>query len=232
MENEARMKAIIAALLEDGGRTEAEAAGARAQAARLMVKHGLTEADVLSATPDMKTGTYDVGRYQWMVAKFIAGAIAKLTGTCAYSEALRTSAGRRSDRKRFSFAGYRPDVEQAEWLFSHIIDAGDTAAKGVGGDKAKSDLLAAFAVTVSRRLKMLQTATDEVRAEAGGTDLVVVKDAKVNEYVEQSVGKLCDGRAKGRRTQDQDAAARGREAGQKVSLARGVGSGPLAIGKQ
>lgn len=224
-----RTKALIAALLNEDGRTEAEAASAREKAARLLVRHGLTEAEVLSEDRDMARADTELGRHDWIVVKFLGGAIARLTGTTAWYRDLPAKTGRRSDRKLYSFAGYRPDVEQADWLMATVLAAGKAAARGVGNDRSKSDLLAAFAVTVARRLRDLTEATDTARAAAGSTALVPVKQANVDEYVREITGGLRDSRTRGRSLRDGAAAAEGRRAGAAVSLSRPLGKGPLAI---
>lgn len=224
-----RTKAMIAALLSDEGRTEAEMEAARRQAAKLMARHGFTEEDVLREDRDMKRADLEIGRHEWIVAKFIGAAVARLTGTQSWVQDLRASTGRRSDRKRYTFAGYRPDVEQAEWLMETVMTAAKGGSRVYKGDRAKSDFLAAFAVTVSRRISALCTELQEVRETQGSTALVVVKEANVRSYVEDLGVRLRDGRSGGRSIHDAAAASAGRAAGERVGLGRPIGSGPLAL---
>lgn len=228
-----RTKALIAALLSEDGRTEAEMEAAKRQAAKMMAKHGLTEADVLREDRDMLRADLEIGRHDWIMTKFVGAAIAALTGTKCWRMDLAASTGRRSDRKRWTFAGYRPDVEQAEWLMETVLEAGKRAARPYKGDRAKSDCLAAFAATVARRIHDLAEELDGVRAAEGSTELVVTKAANVDSYVADELGvRLQDGRSRGRGIRDQGAASAGRKAGAEVSLARPVGGcGPLALGR-
>ena len=124
-----RTKALISALLGEDGRTEAEMEAAKRQAAKMMARHGLTEADVLREDRDMLRADLEIGRHDWIMTKFVGAAIAALTGTKCWRMDLAASTGRRSDRKRWTFAGYRPDVEQAEWLMETVLEAGKRAAR-------------------------------------------------------------------------------------------------------
>lgn len=233
MRDQDDMKRIVAALLEDEGRTEAETQTARKLAAKLMAKHGLTEEDVLREDRDMLRADLDIGRHDWIMTKFVGAAVADLTGTGCWRMDLAASTGRRSDRKRWTFAGYRPDVEQAEWLMGTILDAGKRGARPYKGDRAKSDFLASFAATVARRIRELARELDDVREHEGSTALVVTKAANVDSYVTDELGvRLQDGRSRGRGIRDHGAATAGRKAGAEVSLSRPVGGrGPLAIGR-
>lgn len=228
--NEDRAKSLIAALLNTEGRTPDEIEAARKQAAKLMVKFDLTEEDVLREDRDMSTWFREVGRHQWLVARWVSPAIEELTCTRYFYSSIRANTGGRSDRKRTTFMGYRPDVEQAEWLLDTIIEAGNQAVSGAKTDKARSDLMTGFAMIVSQRIRELAAEVNKGRAAvATGTDLVVVKMALVDQFLEEQGIKLVDGKGRGRGVQDLDAFARGMDAGAKVSLSRPVGKGPLAI---
>ena len=231
-----RAKAMIAALLSTEGRTEDEVAAARLHAVRLMLKHGLTEEEVLASRPDMARSDTALGRYDWIVAKWIAKLVGDLCGVEPWFESKRgTGRTGRTDLKAYCYAGYRPDVEQAEWLLRTILDTAKAGSKAFKGDRPKGDYLAAFASTVARRLREMIAGLETARAETPtGTDLVVVKMARVGEYVSKELGiTLRDSRTRGRSLQDAHAAIRGREDGSTVSLARPVGSegGPLRIGR-
>ena len=233
MRNQEDMTRIIAALLEEAGKTEAEQEQTRKLAAKLMEKHGLTEEDVKKKDRDMLRADLEIGRHEWIMAKYFGSAIAKLTGTQSWRQDLRASTGRRSDRKKWTFAGYRPDVEQADWLMKTLLEAGTRGAKAYKGDRAKSDFLASFAAVVMRRVNELTEELETVRETSGSTDLVVVKEANVNSYVADELGvRLATGRTRGRGLQDASASAAGRKAGAEVSLRRPVGgSGPKMIGR-
>lgn len=228
---QARIKEIIAALLSTEGRSEAEIEASQLQAAKLMAKHGLTEAEVLADNPDLLQDNTGIGRHEWIVAKFIMGPLEKLTGTKVYFEILPTKNGKRSDRKTIQFAGYRPDCEQAFWLFETIMEYGLEGALEFKGDKAKSDFLAGFGVTVAKRIRELTDKLDEVRGETG-TALVVTKEAVVDDFLKTQGIHLTRTANGGRRVSDGNALEAGREAGKKVSLSRpveGGSSGPILL---
>jgi len=230
--NEDRAKSLIAALLNTEGRTPDEIDAARKQAAKLMVKFDLTEEDVLREDRDMSTWHREVGRHQWLVARYVCTAIEELTCTRYFFTELRASTGKRSDRKKTIFMGYRPDVEQAEWLLDTIIAAANQAVSGAKGDKERSDLMTGFAIIVQRRILDLAAEVNKGRAAIPtGTDLVVVKLGLVDEYMASMGIKLQDAKHRGRGIQDRSAFFAGMEAGAKVSLAKPIGVGPLAITK-
>lgn len=227
-----RAKTIIAALLTEDGRTPDEMEAARKQAARLLVKHGLTEEEVMREDRDMASVKTEMNRYGWVMGKWFAKSVATLTGTASWFTVKPTATGKRSDRKDCTFAGYRPDVEQAEWLLRNLLDAGMRGCAGMATDRARSDFLTAYAQTVHGRLKALIAETAAVRETvSGSTALVVVKDANVQDYVEKEMGvRLHKTRAGHGGFRDPAAMAAGVKAGKEVSLSRPIGGkGPLAI---
>jgi len=228
-----RLRTIVAALLNDAGRTPQEAELARKKAAELMLDAGVTEAELLAEDADMLLEALDIGRRDWLVAKYISMRVARLSGCRTWYEDLRTSKGRRSDRKKVNFAGYRPDVENAEWLLEHILKAGKDAvrASGLKENREKEDMLSVFGATVARRLDEVADAMEVAREETGvraGRDLVLVRDAKVDDFVEEQGVSLRDANTRGRDRVRANAAAAGREAGENVSLGRPVGAGGQA----
>ncbi len=221
-----RLRNVVEALLNDSGRTLQEAALARKKAAQLMLDAGVTEAELLSEDADMLLEAVETGRREWLVAGFIMLRVARLSGCRTYCESLLTKAGRRSDRKRVNFAGYRSDVENAEWLLRHLLEAAKGALRlsGFETNRQKEDMLVSFGATVAERLDDLADAMDVAREEReahGGKYLVEVRDAKVDEfmtsldldlYTSKSYGRYCG----------QDASAAGKAAGNAVSLGRPV----------
>lgn len=125
------LKRVIAALLETEGRSEDEVRTFQAKAAKLMHKLGLTREDIFAEKPDMHTAEMQITRFDWIVAQYIGSGISRLTGTQEWYTILSTPTGKRSDRKVFHFAGYRSDVDQAIWLFKHLIEASQTGARGM-----------------------------------------------------------------------------------------------------
>lgn len=224
------VKAALKALLDENGRTPAEIEEARKTTARLMAKHELTEAEVLEDDPDLITLTTEVSRLGWIVSKAVSYYIAKVTGTlCTYQIVYNPLTGMRTDRKLQFFSGYRPDVEQASWLFGHIVERAMAGTKSYKGTRAKSDYLAAFGATVTHRLSALTRDVETVRDETG-TALVVKKMAIIEDFVGEE-GVLGKDRSRGHSITDYAAAAAGRRDGRTVGLHREVADGPLAIGR-
>ena len=232
--DEGRLKRIVSALLSEEGRTEAEAKLAREKAAQLLADHDMTAEELLSENREMKHFEKVYGRHAFLIVSRVGTAIATLTGTECWQSSTYTKNGNKSDRKKFSYAGYAPDVEWAEWLLETIVEAGMRTAKGVGDDRSKSDMLVGFADTVCYRIYELAETLDRHREEkTTGTDLVVVKEAEVGEYVKSLVGKLVPVHSRGRSLHDMDAVATGRAAGESVGFGRPVGQGgPLLIGSK
>lgn len=226
-----RAKTIIAALLSEEGRTPEEMESARKQAAKLLVKFGLTEEEVTRADRDMTKASLELTRYGWVMGKWFAKSVAELTGTRSWMTIKPTANGKRSDRKDYTFAGYRPDVEQAEWMLAMLLEAGMRGCKSLKTDRSRSDFLTAFAQVVHVRLKALIAETQAARAEvSGATDLVVVKEANVADFVSTLGLKLAPSKASHGGIKDGYAAQTGVKAGKAVSFSKPVsGKGPLAL---
>ena len=226
-----RAKTLIAALLNEEGRTPDEMEAARKQAAKLLVKFGLTEEEVTRADKDMLRVQIELTRYGWVMCKWFAKSVADLTGTQSWIAIKPTVNGKRSDRKDYFFAGYRPDVEQAEWLLNTLIEAGMRGSRSLKTDRARSDFLTAYSQTVWSRLKELIAATQAARMEvSGATDLVVVKEANVRAFMDEMGLKLSKSTASHKGIRDPYAAAAGKKAGKEVSFSKPVGGkGPLAL---
>jgi hypothetical protein len=225
-----RLRKIVGALLNDTGRTPQEAKLARNKAAQLMLDAGVSEAELLSEDADMLLETLDIGRREWLVSKFIMTRVARLSGCRSYVMDLRSAAGRRSDRKRVHFAGYRPDVENAEWLMAHLLAAATSAVRqsGMKTNRQKEDMLVAFGGTVARRLDELADAMTVVREEqdfTSGQYLVEVRDAKVDKFMKDDLGlELVMSQHRGRST-GLEASEAGKAAGRAVALGRPVEHG-------
>lgn len=230
-----RLKTIVAALLNDAGRTPEEAELAKKKAAQLMLQAGVTQEELLAEDADMLLEMIDIGRREWLVSKYVATRVARLSGCQTYYEKMYTSQGRRSDRKKVHFAGYRPDVENAQWLFNHIIEASKRAVKasGLKENREKEDMLTTFAVTVAMRLNDIADAMDTAREEEGvpvGNDLVLVRDAKIDDFLKDQGVQLATAHNRPRGEVGLNAAEAGRKAGSEVSLGRPIeGNGPLAL---
>lgn len=230
-----RLRKIVEALLNDNGRTPEEAELAHQKAAELMLEAGLSEEELLQDDVEMLRETLEASRREWLVAGRVMVAVARLSACRAYYEDVRhPRTGRRTDRKRVNFCGYGPDVENARWLYSHLVEEGLRLLKQSGPmeRREKDDFLVAFASSLSVRMNDLADRMDVAREEQGvpdGQSLVVDRDAAVDEWMKTELGlSLASGRSVSRRG-SADAFAMGREAASGVSLGRPVGQGPLAL---
>ena len=235
--NEDDLKRVIAALLETEGRSEDEVRTFQAKAAKLMHKLGLTHEDIFAEKPDMHTAEMQITRFDWIVAQYIGFGISRLTGTQARYTILPTPTGKRSDRKMFHFAGYRSDVDQAIWLFKHLIEASQNGARGISVTSERNSYLVGFAATVYRRLMELATALEGVQkaCEPGGSHgndnalMLAKKEDTVNAFIQKIVPGLRDGQGKGTTVKDFNAMITGQRDGKSVSLGRGVAQGVKAL---
>lgn len=222
-----RARALIASLLSDEGRTLEEAEAARKQAIRLMAKHGLTEADIRASRPNMGKAGVKIGRHDWILFKYTAFSICQLTGAKLFSQPLPTSAGKRSDRKLITIAGFQSDVEWAFWLMEHLIAAVKQSAQGATTDRQRSDGTLGFATAVNRRLRQLVRELETQRAVdpemSLGTEVVELKEAAIEEFIQELFkGLINKSKAKARGLQDVEAFLKGQDDGTKVSLGRPV----------
>ena len=232
--NEDDLKKIIAALLETEGRSEDEVRTFQAKAAKLMHKLGLTREDIFAEKPDMHTAEMHITRFDWIVAQYIGSGISRLTGTQEWYAILPTPTGKRSDRKVFHFAGYRSDVDQAIWLFKHLIEASQAGARGISATSERNSYLVGFATTVYRRLVELATALEGVQedmAPTGNDNALVLakKEDTVKAFLQKIVPGLRDGQGKGTAVKDYSALLAGQRDGKSVSLGRGVAQGAKAL---
>lgn len=228
------LRKIIATLLDTSGRTEDEIRTLQAKAAKLMHKLGLTREDIFAEKPDMHTAEMQITRFDWVVAQYIGPSIAYLTETRSWYTILPTSTGKRSDRKIFHFAGYRSDVDQALWLFKHLIETSRTGARGISETSERNSYLVGFASTIRLRLTELAIALKRVQkdmAPTGNNNALVLakKEDTVNAFLKKIVPGLRDGQGKGTTVKDYDALMAGRRDGKSVSLGRGVGQGAKAL---
>ena len=232
--NEEDLKRVIAALLETEGRSDDEVRTFQAKAAKLMHKLGLTREDIFAEKPDMHTAEMHITRFDWIVAQYIGSGISRLTGTQEWYTILSTPTGKRSDRKVFHFAGYRSDVDQAIWLFKHLIEASQAGARGISVTSERNSYLVGFAATVYRRLVELAVALDGVQedeAPTGNDNALVLakKEDTVKAFLQKIVPGLRDGQGKGTAVKDFSAMVAGQRDGKSVSLGRGVAQGAKAL---
>ena len=232
--NEEDLKRVIAALLTTEGRSEDEVRTFQAKAAKLMHKLGLTREDIFAEKPDMHTAEMQITRFDWIVAQYIGSGISRLTGTQEWYTILPTPTGKRSDRKVFHFAGYRSDVDQAIWLFKHLIEASQAGARGISATSERNSYLVGFASTVYRRLVELATALEGVQedeAPTGNDNALVLakKEDTVNAFLKKIAPGLRDGQGKGTAVKDYSALLAGQRDGKSVPLGHGVAQGAKAL---
>lgn len=228
--NDPKLKRIIDALMNEEGRTPEEAEACRAKAAAILAKKGINLEDLVDEE-QMTIEQTEASRAQAIIYKYVSVNLAKMTRTKSWMANCYTSRGRRSDRKKFNFAGLRPDVEWASWLAEHIVQYGITASKGQTGNRAREDFLKSYAWEVSHRMELIIEQMDTViETEGTGTDLITLNNA-VDEYVASKVGPLSASRGHAS-IKDANAMSAGRAAGQRVGFGRPVGGkgGTLAIG--
>lgn len=233
------LKRIIAGLLETEGRSEAEVVAFQKKAAKMMHNLGLTEEEIRAKDPDMFQSDIQITRFDWIVSQFIISPIEELTGTRCWYNILPTSSGKRSDRKLVHFAGYRSDVDQATWMFSHILEQAKAGARVItvssqngGSVKEKNSYLVGFGAAVSSKIKDLTASLAEVREEATstGTDLMLLEKAQiVTAFLETIAPGLVDDQTKGTSVKNRVAAQAGVRDGKAMSLGRGVSQGAKAI---
>lgn len=226
------LKKIIANLLETEGRSEAEVKAFQAKAAKMLHELGLTEDEVRAKDPDMFQSETLITRFDWIVSQFIMNPIEDLTGTECWYQILPTPTGKRSDRKVVYFAGYRSDVDQATWLFQHILAEATKGARGISLTAERNSYLVGFASAVAMKIRSLTTSLKAVREEVSSTgyDLVLVeKERVVKAFLESIAPNLRLDQTKGTAVKNGAAAQAGARDGKNVSLGRGVSQGSLAL---
>ena len=231
------LKRVIAGLLETEGRTEAEVEAFRKKAAKMMHNLGLTENEVRAKDPDMFRSETTITRFDWVVSPFVLGLLEELTGTQCWYTILCTSTGKRSDRKNIRFAGYRSDVDQATWLYGHILAEAKKGCSGIPGTQERNSYLVGFGATVASKLRDLVASLAEVREEANtsgsGTDLVLLEKAQVvKAFLETIAPGLKLDSTRGTRVKNGTAFRAGARDGKNASLGRGVAQGAKALAHQ
>jgi hypothetical protein len=233
------LKKIIANLLETSGRTEEEILVMQAKAAKMMHQLGLTREDIFAKKPDMWSANIQITRFDWIVAQFLMSAVEHLTGTECWYEIMPTPTGKRSDRKLVYFAGYRSDVDQALWVFTHVLEQATAGARGISVTSERNSYLVGFASMVARRIRSLGDALrniqehDPAAAPSQDTSWELVlarKEEVVKGFVNQMAPGLVPDQTKGTAVRNGNAFRSGREDGARATLGRSVAQGALAIG--
>ena len=231
------LKKIIATMLETSGRTEEEILIMQAKAAKMMHQLGLTREDIFAEKPDMWSTNIQITRFDWIVAQFLMNAVEHLTGTECWYEIMLTPTGKRSDRKLVYFAGYRSDVDQALWLFKHVLEQAAVGARGISVTAERNSYLVGFATMVSRRIRSLGDALRNIQehdpaAKLSDNALVLArKEEVVKAFLKEVAPGLVPDQTKGTSVRNGNAFNAGREDGARATLGRSVAQGALAIGR-
>lgn len=231
------LKKIIAGMLETEGRTEAEIAAFQKKAAKMMHELGLSREEIMAKDPDIFHSTTQITRFDWIVTQLVFGPIMSLTGTKMWYEILPTPSGKRSDRKLVYFGGYRSDVDQATWLFQHVLEEAKKGAAGIKVTSERNSYLVGFGASVAKKIRDLAESLDTVRKERAsdgeasvGTDVVLMeKERIVASFIESVAPDLVTTSNKDTSIRDGAAAGAGACDGKNVSLGRGVGQGAAAL---
>lgn len=221
-----KLKRIVEALLKSDGRSEAEAQIMRNKAARMLADRGLSIDDVMDQ-PDqgMMAEVTEASRLEAIVSRYVSVQLSRMTRTKAWMSNCYTKQGRRSDRKKFHFAGLREDVEWATWLLNHIVQFGITEAKAYPTGRAREDFLKAFAWRVSARMQEIADGMEEHIQSDGNSNALVVLNTAVDKFVQDLTGGLRTSRCRGSSIADRSAAKAGASAGNKVGFGRPISGG-------
>ena len=231
------MKERAAALIAkatDPAASEAEANLCMQKAMDLMSKFGFAMDDITGESAE------EIGRSStpWANGRpggamfYVQNAIAAFTNT-------RVSfRGTVSEGTSMEYYGYGAERDLAVWLHSHILSAIKTESRSYNPGHSSPAVRArdrkSFAIYMAKRIaarlyELTETLDDEGRGT--GTEVMVIKNQKLNEYYDGLGIKKAIER---KQTLYREGAIAGAEAGEKVSLHRPVTdtSGPLAITAQ
>lgn len=160
---------------------------------------------------------------------------------------IKTKTGYHKVDQKIRFIGATSDIAVGTYVYSYLLNIIDTKANDYfemiryskdkwspsGAKKVRSDYSYGFVSGVSKNLETIQKEREvsnpyEVQVEKA---LVVVKNAKIDDYIKNNVGKTKTVNRK--LSYDRNAYASGQEAGVKQGIFNGVGHKPssqLAIG--
>lgn len=228
------MKDRVSSLLRkanDPAASEAEAETCMNMAMDLMAKFGLSMDDVMGEEAE-EIGASET---KWQRGRggdamiYVQAAIAAFTSTRA------AFAGNSSVGTRMTYYGYEAERQLAIWLHDHIRNAIEVQSKlynpVIKDARMRAKDRRSFAVYMARRIAVRLYGLAETLDDAGrgtGTDVMVVKNAKLDEHFEG----LGLGKARSRkRSFFREGAEAGIAAGDAVSLHRPVtdASGPLRL---
>lgn len=221
------VESVIKALLSEEGKTEAEISAARAKAAKLMAKHGVSEAEIMMDNPDLVEAAVSVSRYEWLVAQNIATSLGRLTDTVPhFRNEMGLGLTGRSDRKRIAFSGYRPDAEYAEAILRGVLAQAKVGARPHKKSTAKTVYLRSFGIAVCGRLARLHRSVKAERTDSANA-LVPVKMDRIKDFV----GELGEDRSRAPKAHDIIAEMAGYRDGKNATLQQELDKNVLKIGK-
>jgi hypothetical protein len=209
-------------MVPDNGATEDEALAALNMADKLMQKHGITENDLrkVEFSRDMKQDHFKQRqKVQHPSTKFCGMKIAAFCGVKSWYS---------NSQNRAEFFGLKEDVDMAQFLTQLIHDSMDRSwkeyliamPKGASGSSRHTEywsFMMGFAGRINKRMEELT----QSRAQPTGTDLVVLKNALVEEAVKVMLPSLQLRKATFRLEKaNATAVVAGRTAGDRVNLNR------------
>ena len=220
----------LRAKIPENGATEDEAMAALAIAAKLMEKHGITEADLKAVEfgRDMRQGEFTQRQKAVHPSqKYCAMTIGLFCGVKAWTSYV----GPR--KKHLKMFGLINDVEMAEFLLGLIHDSMNRGWKEFLRDNPKDtrsrhtqywSFMMGFADRVNEKLEELMRGR-EAQVDSTGNDLVVVKMALVEEGLSSMLPDLKLKKGKSSSTSlNIFAYSQGQTAGNKVNLNRPIQS--------
>lgn len=239
MDDREKLLKNIEAMLNDSGRTPAEAEATRRMAEKLLARHGMSLED-LQRDAKMDHLKIEANLFADIVLRRCAVPIERLTRTkCWISPNYSKKSGRVTNGKCYHFAGYGPDVEWAEWLAQTLVkEAHRQALLKFGDYRQRNDFAAAFGSVAGRRIEALADQMEEQVLATVTENALVPEDfmspiyAWMKEVLGMDVSQFVDSKSRGRGYTSADAVIAGRAAGERAALGRpvGQGSGSLRIG--
>lgn len=228
------MRGRVTSLLRkanDSAASEAEAQTCMNMAMNLMAKFGLTMVDVTGDEAE-KIGRSDT---DWQRGRGGDAMIYAQSAIAAFTSTRASFRGNASVGTSMTYYGYEAERELALWLHAHIRNSIEVESRLYNPPthdvRARAKDRKSFAVFMAKRIAARLYSMAETLDDAGrgtGTDVLIIKNAKLDEHFEGlGLGK-CRVR---RRAFYRDGASAGATAGDKVSLHRPVSdeSSPLRI---
>ena len=220
--------AALRAKIPENGATEDEAMAALAIAAKLMEKHGVTEADLKAVefSRDMRQGEFTQRQKAVHPSqKYCAATIGLFCDVKPWTAYVSPK------KKHLKMFGLINDVEMAEFLLGLIHDSMDRGWKEFLNDNPKDNrsrhtqywsFMMGFADRVNDKLEELMQSR-KTQVDSIGNDLVVVKMTLIEQGMESMLPDVKLRKKKGQRINaNMDAYNQGQAAGDRVNLNRPI----------